>query len=823
MTGRPKLVLLGMMTKMPVAGVVWQTLHYLVGFRRLGFDAHYVEAHARTPSMLMRHEDDDSSALAAGFIDRVMRRFDLADRWAFHALHSDGEVHGMSAARLRRLYADAEVIINLHGGTQPLPEHHETGRLVYLETDPVLLQVELAGDLAATIDFLEPHVAFFTFAENLGRADCRLPVSERFAFRPTRQPVVLDFWSGAGEPTRPFTTIGNWRQPWRDFAYGGERYTWSKHEEFQKFLALPERTGAAFELALSSYDDEDRRLLERCGWGVRPALEFSTDVDAYRDFIRTSRCEFTVAKDQNVRFRTGWFSDRSATYLASGRPVITQDTGFGGVLPTGEGLFAFVDLDDATAAVEAVRAEPGRHRAGAFAVAREFFDAERVLARLLDEAGVSLPRTEGRAPGAPLPPGLVLEPESRRPVRLPAATVETALARPLPPPGPRLLPVPRTSIVVVTLDQLALTRLCLETVLSTTGAQVEVIVVDNGSRSETVGYLEALARRDARVRVIGNTRNRGFVGATNQGLAAARGDVLVLLNNDTVLPPGWLERLERPLEDPAVGLVGATTNAAANEARIRTSYRTYGELVDFATRRALDAAGRVTDVRVVTLFCAALRRDVLEAVGGLDERFEVGLFEDDDLSLRVRAAGRRVVLAEDAFVHHVGEATFGALVATGDHAKLFRANQRRFEAKWQRRWEPHDRREDREYELLVERIGATVAREVPAGATIAVVSNGDDALLSLPGRVGWHFPQQPDGTYAGHHPGDSHEALAHLDGLRRRGASHVLFPATALWWLDHYAQLNDHLRRRAELVVARPDTCMVFTLPDAPRAAPAHA
>jgi hypothetical protein len=193
-SGKKKIVLLGMMSQMPVAGVVWQTLHYLVGFQRLGYDVYYVEAHARTPTMLMQHESDDSSTKAVTFISDVMRRFDFDDRWAFHALHDNGECYGLSQSALNELYRSAHLIINLHGGTKPLPEHVANGRLVYLETDPVQLQIELHNNEQWTIDFLEPHIAYFTFGENYGRLDCKLPVSDRFRFKPTRQPVVLDFW-----------------------------------------------------------------------------------------------------------------------------------------------------------------------------------------------------------------------------------------------------------------------------------------------------------------------------------------------------------------------------------------------------------------------------------------------------------------------------------------------------------------------------------------------------------------------------------------------------------------------------------------------------
>jgi hypothetical protein len=386
----PKIVLLGMMTKMPVAGVVWQTMHYLVGFRRLGYDVYYVEAHARTPSMLMERADDDSSAKAAKFIAGVMRRFDLADRWAFHALHADSRCYGMTEGQLKQLYASAALIVNLHGGTVPLPEHSASGRLVYLETDPVDIQIELYHHLQQTIDFLEPHCAFFTFGENYGQPDCKLPVSERFHFRPTRQPVVCDLWGPNGDgAAHTFTTIGNWRQPWRDITFQGEVYHWSKHFEFLKFLDLPRHTPQRFELALSSYEEEDRHMLESNGWQVTEAMAFSCDLDAYHRYVAQSRGEFTVAKDQNVRLLSGWFSDRSATYLAAGRPVITQETGFSNVLPTGEGLFGFSTLEEIVGALEEINRDYERHRKGARALAREYFDSDVVLGKLLGECGIS--------------------------------------------------------------------------------------------------------------------------------------------------------------------------------------------------------------------------------------------------------------------------------------------------------------------------------------------------------------------------------------------------------------------------------------------------
>jgi hypothetical protein len=388
---RGAIVVLGMMSKHPVAGVVWQTLHYLLGFERLGYRAYYVESGAHQPSSMLPGADlqGDRSDAAASFLDRVLRPWGLGDRWAFHALHADQRCYGLAEASLRRLYAEACLIVNLHGATLPLPEHAATGRLVYLETDPCALQLELAEGLQRTIDFLAPHVAFFTFGENYGQPACRLPVSPRFHFEPTRQPVVLDLWASPEElPRQSFTTIGNWRQEWRDVAVDGETYHWSKHLEFAKVLDLPRRTGQSFELALSHASATDQRMLEDHGWCVSDALALSADPNVYRAYVQHSLGEFTVAKDQNVRLHSGWFSDRAATYLAAGRPVVNQDTGFGNSLPTGEGLFAFTTCDEAALAVQAIAAEPLRHARAARAIAEEYFRAEVVLGRLLEAVGL---------------------------------------------------------------------------------------------------------------------------------------------------------------------------------------------------------------------------------------------------------------------------------------------------------------------------------------------------------------------------------------------------------------------------------------------------
>lgn len=252
---------------------------------------------------------------------------------------------------------------------------------------------------------------------------------------------------------------------------------------------------------------------------------------------------------------------------------------------------------------------------------------------------------------------------------------------------------PLASTVVVTYNNLALTRLCLESLLARTGyPNLEVIVVDNASTDGTPEYLRRLAERHANVRILLNASNTGFARANNQGLREARGVYLALLNNDTVVPPGWLGRLLRHLGDSRIGLVGPVTNFAGNEARVDVPYTTWEGMESFAARRAREHAGSAFDIPVLAMYCVAFRRDVLERVGWLDERFEVGMFEDDDYTHRVRQAGYRVVCAEDAFVHHFGQAAFGELIRKGTYDRLFDANRRRLEAKWGIQWQPHRRR-----------------------------------------------------------------------------------------------------------------------------------
>jgi GT2 family glycosyltransferase len=564
-------------------------------------------------------------------------------------------------------------------------------------------------------------------------------------------------------------------------------------------------------LSNSSCNETERDLLQSRGWRVRDALGFTHDLDQYRSYIARSRGEFTVAKDQNVRLRSGWFSDRSATYLASGRPVITQETGFSNVLPVGEGLFAFSSLEEIIGSVECIQSDYSRHRRVAFDIARTYFSHEVVLSRLLADLGISRVRGKSRQESV-LPPELMIIPTSRWPTRLPAATLDIALklAAPVAEAGSQSSRR-RVSVIVVTHNGLAYTKMCLKSLFGAGWrANDEIIIIDNGSTDGTQQFLRELSSLNSAVRVEMNDHNRGFAAANNQGAFLARGDILVFLNNDTITPRGWMEGLVRWLEDPETGMVGPVTNRTCNEAQIDAPYRTFGEFEVFAGEYTRQHAGQAAEIAMLAMFCVAMRREVFESVGPLDEQFQIGMFEDDDYAQRVRKTGYKIVCAEDVFVHHFGQASLGELCIEGKYDHILESNRRRFEAKWGIQWQPHRRRTTPDYENLRSAIRQLAAQRLPSGATVLVITKGDEELLKFTEHCGWHFPRDNEGRYTNIYPADSAEAITQLESSRANGAGFLLIPRPALWWLDFYAGFKDHLERNYVLTVREEETCLIF-------------
>ena len=383
---RGKVIVFGIAVCYPLGGIAWQFLHYLVGLHRLGYDVYYVEDSSREVYDPVLNDITPDATANVDAVAPFFEAYGFAGRWCYRSHGPRGRCYGMSHSQLAQLYADADAFLNVTGGQELRDEHLRIPRRVYVETDPVASQIEVAQGNETTIRELAGHDTHFTYGENIGTGQCPLPAL-RFRWQPTRQPVLIDLWRA--EPpasARPYTTIATWKNAGRDIIFNGQMYHWSKHHEFLKFIDLPSRARHdRFELALAVEPKTQQRLRNH-GWSLTHSVKLSRDFDAYRRYIQSSRGEFTVAKDQNIRLRSGWFSDRAACYLAAGRPCIEQDTGFSEVLPIGQGLFSFRSYDEIVLALDAIRRDyPAACRAAA-AIADEYFAADQVLASLMARA-----------------------------------------------------------------------------------------------------------------------------------------------------------------------------------------------------------------------------------------------------------------------------------------------------------------------------------------------------------------------------------------------------------------------------------------------------
>jgi hypothetical protein len=382
-----KIILFGILFWYPLAGVTYQFLHYLIGLRRLGYDPYYIEDSGR---WIYDPRINEFSPDVSGNLDAVvpvLKAHGFRDRWAFRGNYPDGKCYGMTEQEILQLYKDADAFLNVTGAQEIREEHLHCKRRIYVESDPFVSQVKVAKGDEAMIAMLAAHDTHFSFGENLGAPDCAVP-SERFHWLPTRQPVAVELWNGRSSGGSAYTTITTWHNKGKSMEWRGDTWYWTKDREFEKFLDLPRRRPTrVFELA-TSVETSVQSVLREHGWQQRGSIEISKDADLYRQYIQQSRAEFTVARDQYVRPNTGWFSDRSACYLAAGRPVITQETGFSKFIPSGKGLFGFKSMDDILRAVDQIESDYEGNCRAAREIAAEYFAAEKVVGSLMQRAGL---------------------------------------------------------------------------------------------------------------------------------------------------------------------------------------------------------------------------------------------------------------------------------------------------------------------------------------------------------------------------------------------------------------------------------------------------
>ena len=382
---------MGFMGSMPIAGVIWQHIHYIVGLQRLGHRVFYIEDSARLPYNPETFEITEEYDYAATVLDRLSRDFNFQDRWAYCARYlKHHPTSGLSLSRIRALYRAADAILNVCGTQEFNDDLLTSDRILYIESDPAVEQIKIDQGAKNTLQYLRRHHKLFTFGENVGTPNFPVP-THGFKWLPTRQPIVTDLWQTRRRPSSAavFTSIANWSTSGlKDITWRGEKYLWSKSREFLRFVTAPKKAGEVFELATNIKDPRTHNRFLKNRWRLTSPLQLSVDYWMYRDYIQRSKGEFTVAKDQYVRLNTGWFSDRSACYLAAGRPVITQDTGFPLPADNQRGLLTFRTLSDIVEAVRMVNADYAAHSRAAREIACEVFEAEKVVASLLDRARI---------------------------------------------------------------------------------------------------------------------------------------------------------------------------------------------------------------------------------------------------------------------------------------------------------------------------------------------------------------------------------------------------------------------------------------------------
>ena len=382
-----KIVVTGLVASFPLGGVAWDYLAYVDGFRRMGCDVLYLED---TGQWLYDPTRETFTGGANGnirWLVDALRMVDMpADRFAVRV--PDGTFHGADRKAVTTFCQSADLFLNVSGSCWLRDEYRGAKRMAYLDTDPGYTQAKLLAqergqatdDESFSVALIRQHDRFFTFAENMGQPDCTVPDSG-LSWIPTRQPVVLERWpfSFDADASR-FTTVMSWKTDVSLPIIDGVRHG-GKNVEFSRFVDLPRRTRIPMEVAISGAAPLDR--LRAFGWQVVSAREKSATMDAYRAYLGQARGEWSVAKNVYVALRSGWFSCRSAVYLALGKPVVVQDTGWSKYYPTGAGLFGFDTADEAVAALATVNADYRRHCDAARAVAESAFAAEKVLERLL--------------------------------------------------------------------------------------------------------------------------------------------------------------------------------------------------------------------------------------------------------------------------------------------------------------------------------------------------------------------------------------------------------------------------------------------------------
>ena len=383
-TRTARVIVLGYIVRCPLGGLAWHYLQYFLGLARLHHDVYFVEDSDDVPWSCYdptRNVTDTDPTYGLIFAKNTFGRVGLGDRWAYFDAHREQWL-GPCANRIRDICNSADLVLNISGANPLRPWLLEIPARAYIDTDPVYTQIRNIIDPTRRFRTTQ-HTVFFTFGENLIHNRSSIPV-DHFPWQPTRQPVVLDAWPVTPPPKHgKFTTVMQWDSD-PSVEYDGYRYG-MKSESFLDYLDLAEKAGTILEIALGSVS-APRDFLCNKGWRLRNPLEVTRDPWIYQKYIQDSKAEFSVAKHGYVVTKCGWFSERSASYLASGRPVVIQDTGFSQWMETGTGVISFSTPEEALSGIGEIINRYEFHCRAAREIAEVYFDSKKVLTRLIESA-----------------------------------------------------------------------------------------------------------------------------------------------------------------------------------------------------------------------------------------------------------------------------------------------------------------------------------------------------------------------------------------------------------------------------------------------------
>lgn len=384
-----RIVVTGLLGQYAFGGVTWDYIQYLLGFRDLGHEVWYLEDSGAWPYDPVRQTVSEDCTYNVKYLDGMMTEFGFGDRWIYRN-GADGKFHGAGESAARDLIKNGDMLVNVSSAGWLKDYDFGVKHQMFIDGDPMFCQVGLLDpknvDYAARV---RAHDSHFTFGLNVGCSGCLAP-DVGIRWKKTVQPIALEYWPvQSDEGLDRFTTVMNWAS-YAPVEWEGKKYG-QKDIEFEKFKTLPGRTPQSLVMAMgqgigSKRPTEELRAL---GWTILEAGEVLPDHLSYREFLRTSKAEWSIAKHGYVEGRTGWFSCRTACYLALGRPAVVQETGWSDHIPAGDGLLTFSTLDEAVEAITDINDHYAEHQAAARALAEQYFEAKKVCADLLVQAGIS--------------------------------------------------------------------------------------------------------------------------------------------------------------------------------------------------------------------------------------------------------------------------------------------------------------------------------------------------------------------------------------------------------------------------------------------------